>query len=446
MSTGAALANGRYPAASLLAFDPVDAQHLVISTTFGLLESRDGGKSFLWRCESAIGVSDQQDLMVAITASGATVTTRVDGIAFTSDGCSFAKPSELAGKSIDDLALYRSEPHSVVAFSEASRLEGGFDSQLFRSKDDGRTWTALGAPLPTELLPLTVDPAPSDASRLYLTGRHGGESQFSSLLLRSLDGGATFAGTDVPETAQHHLAFIAAVHPSDPSRVYLRVYHPSGTAIVITDDGGTTFRKIFTGNDQILGFALSSDATQMAFGGPGDGIWVGSADGTNLVRRSDVRPTCLGWTTEGLFACADAKVDGFSFGRSRDEGATFEPLFAFSSLCGATGCSPDSSTATTCAADWEIVGPTLGATCGLDAGVHEAGGREAAGPPDAVAGGAIDSSADAETSSQASLNASGGACALGRGNSGSAMVGFVLSALATRRRRERPTSRRPKLV
>jgi hypothetical protein len=429
----------------LLAFDPTDARHLVISTSFGLLESHDGGTTFLWRCESAIGVADQQDLMVAITASGAVVTTRVDGVAVTRDGCSFAQPSELAGKSIDDLALDRSEPHAVVAFSESSRQSGGFDSQLYRSSDDGRDWTTIGAPLASELLPLSIDPAPSDGSRLYLTARHGGQSQFSSALLRSIDGGATFGSTDVPETAQHHVAYIAAVHPVDPNRVYLRVYHPTGTAVVVSDDGGMTFRKVFTGTDQILGFALSPDGTQMAFGGPGDGIWVGGADGTNLMRRSNVRPTCLGWTADGLFACADVKVDGFSFGRSHDQGNTFEPLFAFSSLCGATGCSSDSSAPMTCSDEWGIVGPTLGSTCGLDAGASEAGLPEAAGPADAP--GDVADPEDASMSSTVGLNASGGGCAVGRGREGAEIVWIAaLFSAGLRRRRIGPTSRRPKLV
>ena len=39
-----ALANGRYPAASQLLVDPTDREHIVVSATFGLLESRDGGR------------------------------------------------------------------------------------------------------------------------------------------------------------------------------------------------------------------------------------------------------------------------------------------------------------------------------------------------------------------------------------------------------------------
>src|SRR3954462_11155284 len=45
---GTALANGRYPAASQLVVDPNDPKHLVVSATFGFLDSRDDGKTFNW--------------------------------------------------------------------------------------------------------------------------------------------------------------------------------------------------------------------------------------------------------------------------------------------------------------------------------------------------------------------------------------------------------------
>src|SRR5258705_12286642 len=54
-AAGPARANGRFPAANLVAFDPGDPSHLVVSTTFGLLESRDRGGGFFLICRSALG-------------------------------------------------------------------------------------------------------------------------------------------------------------------------------------------------------------------------------------------------------------------------------------------------------------------------------------------------------------------------------------------------------
>jgi photosystem II stability/assembly factor-like uncharacterized protein len=368
--TARALANGRYPAASLIVFDTDDPEHFVVSATFGLLETRDGGKHFRWICETALGVAGEQDLMVAITASGATVTAKTDGIITSVNGCSFHAPPALVGKNIGDLSLRRSTPHGVVAFHLDERIDGGFTSQIVRSDDDGQTWTDLGPPLPIDLLPLTIDVAPTDASRIYVSGRLDKTRDYASTLLRSTDGGQTFTRFDVPESAQHHLAYIAAVHPFDPDRVYVRVYDPQGTRVFMTEDGGATFRKIFTGTDQIYGFAVSPNGAHLALGGPGDGIWIGAADGTNLTRRSDILPNCLGFGENGLYVCADQQKAPFSLGRSTDLGATFETLLRFDALCGETGCGADTASGRRCPGDWQTVGIAAGATCGLDAGAR----------------------------------------------------------------------------
>jgi hypothetical protein len=55
-----ALPNGRYPAASQIVVDPNDPKHLVVSATFGFLDSRDEGRSFNWLCESAVGVAGEE--------------------------------------------------------------------------------------------------------------------------------------------------------------------------------------------------------------------------------------------------------------------------------------------------------------------------------------------------------------------------------------------------
>jgi len=365
-----ALANGRYPAGSQLVIDPTNPQHLAVSATFGLLESRDGGKTFGWMCEAAIGTSGQQDLMLAIAGSGATVVAMFNGITTTSDGCTYRSAPELANKTMGDLAWSRSTPHQLVAFWLEFKAGGTFGSQIVQSSDNGQSWSPIADALAPELYPLTIDVAPSLPSRVYLSARGDRNKNFGSMLMRSDDGGATFTSADIPETEEHRLTYIAAVHPTDPDRIYLRVFDMPGTVIQMSSDGGRTFQKIFTGTEQLLGFAISPDGTQMAVGGPNDGLWVGSADGTNLARRSDVGATCLTWTKDALYACADYKTAGFSIGRSSDSGATFEGLFRYDELCGRAAACGGSTTAR-CSEEWELIAPAVGATC-ADAGASDA--------------------------------------------------------------------------
>lgn len=416
LAPSVALANGRYPAASQLLVDPTDGEHIVVSATFGLLESRDGGRSFGWLCEAAIGTSGQQDLMLAIAGNGATVVAMFNGMATTTDGCAFRAAPELADKTMGDLTMSRSSPHQLAAFWLEFKPGGTFASQLVHSDDDGRSWAPRGDPFSPDLYPLTIDIAPSLSSRVYMSARGDKSKNFGSMLMRSDDGGATFTSADVPDTEQHRLTYIAAVHPGDADRLYLRVDDADGTVIQTSNDGGLSFQKIFMGTGQLLGFAISPDGTQIAVGGPEDGIWVGASDGTNLARRSDVGATCLTWTEDALYACADYLKAGFSVGRSTDSGATFEGLFRYSALCGRASCG--STNSSRCVAEWDLVAPTLGAICRLDAGAEDASA------PD----GADSSHREGGTAPPVSGDSSG--CAIARGKCAAAPWSWSFALLA----------------
>src|SRR5258705_9734917 len=366
-AAGPARANGRFPAANLVAFDPGDPSHLVVSTTFGLLESRDRGGSFSWICESALGIAGQQDTMVAITRTGALVAATFDGIVTSGDGCAFFFAPELAGQIVPDLSLSRSTPDEVLAFHMIGLSNDRYDSQIVRSGDDGRTWTNLGPPLAPEVLPLSIDIAPADRSRVYLSGRLGSADAYSSVLLRSSDGGEAFERILVPDTNVDRMAYIAAVHPLDPDRVYVRVDDTAGDGLLWSEERGETLRKRFTAAGRLLGFALSPDGARIALGGPSDGTWTGPTEDASFERRSDVGPSCLAWNADGLYACADARQAGFSLGLSRDEGATFDPLFQFASLCGRSSCGDATQVGRLCPEQWDNASTALGAPCG-DAG------------------------------------------------------------------------------
>jgi hypothetical protein len=432
-----AAANGRYPAASQVAFDPADASHFVVSATIGLLESRDRGRSFGWRCEPILGSPGNEDVLVAVTASGATIAATPKGLLRSNDGCSFDSVPELMGEIARDVALSPGAPHRVLTIRLGSDA-GTFDSQLLRSDDDGRTWSSVGTPLPSDLLPLTIDAAPSDPSRVYVSARLGAANGFASVLLRSADGGQSFERSDIPETIDSRTAYIAAVHPINPDRVYLRIYDPAGTKIWTSVDGGRTFRQLFVGADQLYGFAISPGGDRIAFGGPGDGIWVGASNGTGLMRRSSVSPTCLRWSVDGLYACADPNRVGFLVGRSIDEAATFETLLTFDSLCGRTGCAPETQNGQLCPADWERVAPIVGTSCGVDAGPRESGasqGLDATGDVALDVGASGDGSVTA-TEIVSSLDASGGSCEMSQQPRGGAMYGALAFLLLRFRRRQ----------
>ncbi|HEX6275257.1 MAG TPA: hypothetical protein VFZ53_19590 [Polyangiaceae bacterium] len=373
-----AAANGRYPGAGLVVFDSGDVNRLAVRTTFGVLVSRDRGASFEYVCESALRLGVEEDPMLAFGASGRLVVATVGGMLTSDDACSYALVESLAEGAILDLARSETHPDRFVALRLTARTGGLSDTSVVRSHDSGATWEVL-PPLAEGLLPVTVDIAAPESSRVYLTARRGAGDDYDSVLLVSDDGGETFAERAIPNTSGQRLAYIAAVHPRDAERLALRVNAADETVLYETRDAGTTFDTLHVASGRLTGFAYSPNGERIAFGGPDEGLFEGASESRAFERRSHVAPTCLGWNDDGLWACADARSAGFSLGRSRDGGKTFERVLAYADLCGTSSCDGESDVGARCADDWQSVAQSLGATCMADGG--SPGGRTDAGAP-----------------------------------------------------------------
>jgi hypothetical protein len=226
-----------------------------------------------------------------------------------------------------------------------------------KPRDDGATWTEVG-PLPPNVLAETVEIAPSNPDRVYVSARIS-PSQVSALL-RSDDGGQTWTQnviTDVPAGAS---AYIGAVDPGNPDVVYVRIQVPANTLgrAHVTHDGGMTWTQIWRGQGDVAGFALSGDGATLAVGGPESGINVGSTNNFMFTSPNPLGPSCLTWSRGRLFACAKEAIDFFSIGVSDDKGVSFVPLLHFPDIkprvCGAM------TSAAVCASTWDSIASTIG--------------------------------------------------------------------------------------
>src|SRR5207248_7535187 len=84
-------------------------------------------------------------------------------------------------------------------------------------------------------------------------------------------------------------------------------------------------------------------------------------------------------------------------------------------LCGQTGCAADSNAATTCAGDWQFVGPAVGSSCGLDAGVVDAAIVDGSSLPDVADEELVlDARDEGPSAPDAIAPSSGCDCSLGR--------------------------------
>jgi hypothetical protein len=374
---GAALANGRFPAASMLVAQPGDASHLVLRATYGVLFSNDGGGSWDWVCEKPLGYGGAEDPSVVVTGSGATVVGAFKAMARSSDrGCTWRREAGWPA-GVVDMALRPSAPDRLYAISTlyARSTDAGaeFRSALLVSEDGGESWSSRGAIDPSLLLD-SVEVAPSDPSRVYVSAiRPRGRATAGVVLVSDDDGrhwserAFTFAPTD-------RGLFIAAVDAKRRDRLYLRTSGPEANRVAVSDDGGRTSRVVFVG-ESLQGFALGDDGATVYVGGAKDGLQRASASELRFDRTWANPVQCLTMVEGTLWACT-SNVTGFVLGTSVDRGVTFTPKLTLAGMRGPVACA-DGGTAAECAADWAALRQLVGVDARADAGVE----RDAGTPP-----------------------------------------------------------------
>jgi hypothetical protein len=401
-----ARANGRFPESNAIFFAQNDPNVVLLRTTFGLVDSRDRGKTWDWVCERSVGLAGVEDPMYSVTPDGTILSSTFQGLAVSHDrACNWGfAGGDLKELVFIDLASRPSTPGTVVAF--ASSYDGQddagaifFKSTLFETKDEGKTFAALGPGLDRTLLGETVDVTASDPDRVYVSAVRNPGTEATAFILTSRDHGKTFVENPLPLVQPERAAFIAAVDPVNADRLYVRTSNANDmpSRLLVSDDAGKTFRTVFTGKGPLAGFALSKDGTKVWIGGPLDGIKVASTSDFGFVQKSNIETQCLALADDGLWACSTEK-SGFVVGLSKDEGATFETKMHFCDIRGPLVCPEGSTTHTECTLGgttsmrtppWPQQRATLGCGGDVDGGFDAGPGDGAVNPvaPDEMEGG-----------------------------------------------------------
>jgi len=425
-----AAANGRFPYANQLVVAPTDPTRLTMRTTYGVLQSFDAGARWLWLCETSIGYGGTLDPAIAVTAEGRLLAGLFGaGVATSSDrGCTFTSDAApFTGLYVIDLAVDPSNPSRVVAITSSGSAGGTFTVVVGESVDGGATWKQLGAALPPTFNAETIEVAASRKERLYASGSRTGVPSDAGadgevgpagrvgLLYRSDDHGASWK--ELPVDLEGGLAaFVSAVDPKDPDRIYVRVSADpkSGSTtdhLLFSPDGGASFTRVAASKGSMLGLALSPDGSKIAYGGPSDGVVVASTKDHVFTAKSAVGARCLTWAAAGLYACSADFPDGFTLGLSKDDGASFAPLYKLAQLS-QLECPSGTPTRTLCPREWPATRDKLGIPT-PDAGPVDAGPVTPTTPP-----------AD-----------EGCGCHLGRAAGSSGLVFALLLAVRAARRR-----------
>jgi MYXO-CTERM domain-containing protein len=338
-----AQANGRFPSSSYFVAGPgPESSVLALRTTFGLMSSYDGGRTWGWTCEEALDAVGMFESSMDIGFDGTIVVGSQRGLVSSRGNCAWGTPRGAPMNEMADIASDATAQYMVTV----ARTPTGTMDRVLVSNDGGASWT-FGANL-GRFFTQTIEIAPSDPRRVYVSGFITGAI---AVFLRSDDGGMTFRETSRGAAFRSgrdmgNDAFISAVDPLNPDGVYVRSSLGLGTILFRSDDGGTSWRELTRTFDPMVGFALSDDGTT---------IWVGSSNRTEGIRRSDrggafrrvtanVTVRCLRQHGGVLYVCADEVADGYLLGTSIDGGERIDPLL---SARGVTGVSSACSSGVT---------------------------------------------------------------------------------------------------
>lgn len=357
-----ARANGRFPMAQVLA-SPDDGQTLVLRATFGLLLSRDGGASWSWVCEQGLGFDGMWDPPVTVTPvlpgqpGGGRIFVGLEAglrvIPSVADPCRNDEVTALRGEQVVDLTEVPGAPAVLVATAGP-----GKPSHFWRERSG--TFERLGKGLDGVRVD-TVEVAPSRPSRVYATGVLHAKGP-KAHLFRSDDGGVTWSEPH-PGLPRDGRLFISSVAPRDPARILVRQLHDDGSDVLLSTDGGDSFRVVLHTTGAMTGFARTQDGARIFAGSANaaEGLFVSRDGGETWAAGAKTPVLCLLATGRGLYLCSNPFVPGgYAVGRSTDEGATVAALSTFDAVGGAVAC--DGGLAVACGARWPEVKAVLAAT------------------------------------------------------------------------------------
>jgi hypothetical protein len=346
-----ASAAGRFPASSAIMFDPHDAKTAYVRTTFGLLATHDGCDSWGWICDKAIGLSGAEDPAYVVTPTGALVGNAPGGVAVSRDGgCTF---SQVTGHVLADLAM-RTDGEIVGVSSVAGTGMSGtaYDDHVVASKNDAQSFDVFGGPIDPTLSLQSIRVAPSDRARLYLSAVRGEGDRRTAALLVSYDGGMSWAERKIELDAGELVPLVAAVDPKSADRVYVRTSGDvdAKSRLLVTEDAGKTWRKVFDAKTQLLGFALAEDGSQV-FAGAHEGVSYAPTTSFAFTKGSSAEAQCLALAGDRFWVCSTEKT-GFFVGASKNGGRSFDAKMRLEDLKGALECPPESTVAKLCSGDW----------------------------------------------------------------------------------------------
>ncbi len=352
---GSARANGALPSSFGILLPADRPQEIVLATSFGMIISEDGGKTWLWTCEQPqtnfgylynVGPSPR-DRFYGLSPD--------QGLALSDDGsCTWKRAGGVLDTLVaSDVFVDRTNGDRVVAVAatfDPETLEIGTPS-IFASADAGTTFgpNPLYA-APTGATIVSIEIAQSNPQIVYAAMYLAPDKH--PHLLRSADSGQTWTDINVEPGLGANEFRILAVDPADPNVLYLRVIVGNMEQLAVTRDGGMTFATPVTVTGP-YGGALSAflrmesgtvllGAFMKQASGGMDGVGYRSTDGGHTFGPWTLspQPRIFGLAERGgvLYVAGKNFSDGWALATSRDEGVTITPISSYGDVRGIKAC------------------------------------------------------------------------------------------------------------
>ena len=394
---GTACANNGIPG-SLGVLLPLDKPlEIGLATNFGLIISDDGGTTWNWTCEQA--ATSMADVYVVGPPPLDRFFARslVTGLGFSDDGsCGWQSAAgALAGLKVSDFFPDATDPTHVLASAAPPTDAGTGAASVYVSTDGGATFGATPVyTAPAGAAIVGIEIARSDPQIIYLTTYVSESGGYHPQLVRSSDGGGTWAPIDLLAPLGPAIVRILAVDPADANLVYLRATGTASETLAVTRDGGATFAVPLTvPNGAVSAFARLASGTvlvggliNLAGGGGGTmGAGYRSTDGAVSFQPWTLQPQPhligLGERVVGgqstLYLSGKNYSDGWALAVSTDEGATVTPVMRYDQVAGIRPCVQQTCLATCKYEEMQAIWD-LSVCGGPDGGTSDAGGP---GPP-----------------------------------------------------------------
>ncbi len=274
----AAHANGRLPATVSINFRQGHESDVVAGLTFGMAISHDGGATWHWMCDDALGIAGgPYDPIYAYTAAGSLFATTLNGLAVMRDGCAFG-PAPSGSTFVSANTLGPGAFYYAAAQTAGNGIASDF--QIYKSTDDGMTFPLHPQPDPatdTNVWWESIAVAPSNPQIVYLSGFRyvpvsagSTETRRDHLLYRSDDAGAHWQdlspAQSFPSLMQNSVIHIVGVASDDSTHVYARVSYIDNMTtdgLYFSTNSGVSWSQIHTQPDRFIAFVVRAAKNSM---------------------------------------------------------------------------------------------------------------------------------------------------------------------------------------